>query len=296
MNTPKKLLVCSELGRASEKALHRAALLCAATGASAEVLHVIEHPIEDAIGSFGLDNQAWHENIRLAAMTALEKQVQRHWPTGLEQPRIALREGPVAQSIVDYVEEQGFDLVVCGARGSGPWKKYFIGTTATRLVRRLNVPALIVRRPAEADYKRVLLPVDFSDYSARALEQTTMLMPRARITLMHAYEAPFEGKMAYSGVDEDAIAHYVRARRTEAGQQIRELAQESGLKPGKFSLMLRHGHPYREVIEAQRHGEFDCIAIGKHGRGFINHLLLGSTTEHVLLESPADVLVVPLPH
>jgi nucleotide-binding universal stress UspA family protein len=112
---------------------------------------------------------------------------------------------------------------------------------------------------------------------------------------MHAYEAPFEGKMAYSGVDEDAIAHYVRARRTEAGQQIRELAQESGLKPGKFSLMLRHGHPYREVIEAHRHGEFDCIAIGKHGRGFVTQLVLGSTTEHVLLESSADVLVIPLP-
>jgi len=295
MNTPKKLLVCSELGRASEKALRRAAMLCTVTGASAEVLYVIAHPVEDMIGSFGLDNQLWHESIRLAAMAALEKQVQRCWPQTLERPRLVLREGAVSQSICNYAEENGFDLVICGARSSSPWKKYFIGTTATRIVRTLTIPVLVVRRAADAAYAHALLPVDFSAYSARALEQTTALMPSARITLMHAFEAPFEGKMAFSGVDDRAIAHYVRKAREEAGRQLRSLAQASGLKQSRFSFMLRHGHAYREVAEAQHLGEFDCVTIGKHGRGFVTQLLLGSTTEHVLLESSTDVLVIPLP-
>lgn len=295
MKTPQKILVCSELGRASEKALRRAAMLCTATGASAEVLHVIAHPIEDTIGSFGLDNQLWHEGLRLAAMAALEKQVQRYWPQTLERPRLVLREGPISQSICNFAEENNFDLVICGARSSSPWKKYFVGTTATRIVRTLTIPVLVVRRAADAAYIRVLLPVDFSAYSVRALEQTATLMPSARITLMHAYEAPFEGKMAFSGVDDRAIAHYVRKTREEAGRHLRSLAQASELKQSRFSFLLQHGHAYREIAQAQHLGEFDCVSIGKHGRGFITQLLIGSTTEHVLLESSTDVLVIPLP-
>ena len=126
MNMPKKLLVCSELGRATENALRRAAMLCTITGASAEVLHVIEHPVEDALGSFGLDNQLWHEKIRLAAIAALEKQVQRCWPQTLEPPRLVLQEGSVSQSICTYAEKNDFDLVICGARSNSPWKKYFM--------------------------------------------------------------------------------------------------------------------------------------------------------------------------
>jgi len=37
----------------------------------------------------------------------------------------------------------------------------------------------------------------------------------------------------------------------------------------------------------------DCIAIGKQGKGFVNELLLGSVTKHILLESQSDVLVQP---
>lgn len=291
----KKILVCSELGRASEKALRRAALLCAATGATAEVLHVIEYPLENAIGDFGLEHHAWQENIRRAASAALEKQIERHWPKTIAAPRLVLREGQISKTICAYVEDNGCDLVICGERSGSIWKKNFIGTTATRLVRKLNIPVLVVRQPAAAAYKRVLLPIDFSPYSTRSLEQVAKLMEGARVTLMHAYAAPFEGKLAYSGVDEQAVAYYVRKAREEAGRNLRALSKDSGIKQSRFSFLLRHGHAYREVIEAQRLGEFDCIAIGKHGRGFVTQLVLGSTTEHVLLESSADVLVIPLP-
>lgn len=295
MTTVNRILVCSELGRASDNALRRAALLCRATGAHAEVLHVIDHPVEDTVGGFGLDNSGWHDNLRLAAMAALEKQVERCWPEGLTRPGLALRDGPIVPAICQHLAENAFDLVVTGARGGGMWKKYFIGTTATRVVRKLKLPVLVVKRAAEVGYKRILVPVDFSDYSAWTLEATSALTPGARVTLMHAYEAPYEGKMAYGAVDEDAIMHYLRQAKEDTGRRLRAMALDAGLKQGRFSLLLRHGHAYREVREAERTGSFDCVAIGKHGRGFLNELLLGSTTEHMLLESSADVLVIPLP-
>lgn len=295
MTMPKKILVCSELGRASDNALRRAALICSATSASVALLHVIDDPSEDLIGEFSPVDPAWLEHIRQAARAALEKQVKRHWPADLPTPTIVVQEGATSPMITTYVNEHQIDLVIVGTRGGGAWKKYFIGTTATRVVRKLKVPVLVVKRPADAPYKRVLLPVDFSDYTLRTLEHAQGVMPGARITLMHAYEAPFEGKMAYAGIDKDGVMHYLRKTKEDVGHRLRALAWEAGLTQGKFSMMLRHGHAYREVREAERSGAFDCVAIGKHGRGFLNELLLGSTTEHMLLESGADVLVVPLP-
>ena len=295
MTTPARILVCSELGRASESALRRAASIAKSLGASVEVLHVVDQPGDDLIRDLRFDDPALHDKLRHAALLVLEKQVRRCWPADQTAPTLAVRIGPASQEIRHHVDAGGFQLVVTGTRGGGTLKKYFIGTTATRVVRKLKVPVLIVRRQADEAYKRVLLPIDFSDYSQHSIERVRALLPSARLTLMHAYEAPFEGMMSHSGVEEDSVQHYVRKARDAANEGLRTMGQAAGLQPGRFSVLLRHGHAYREVLQAEHESAFDCIAIGKHGRGFFNELLLGSTTEHVILEARTDVLVIPLP-
>lgn len=295
MTASARILVCSELGRASEPAIRRAASIAKSLGAAVEVLHVVDQPGDELVRDLRFDDPALHDKLRQAAQQVLEKQVRRCWPSGLPMPQVAVRIGPASRQICSHVEEGGFSLVITGARGGGTLKKYFIGTTATRVVRKLKVPVLIVRRPPEEAYKRVLVPVDFSDYSRRSIEQVRALLPSARLTLMHAYEAPYEGMMAHSGVEESSVQHYVRKARDAANDGLRAMGQAAGLQPGRFSVLVRHGHAYREVLQAEHESAFDCIAIGKHGRGFFNELLLGSTTEHVILESRADVLVIPLP-
>lgn len=295
MTEPARILACSELGRASEHAIRRAASIAKTLGATVEVLHVVDQPGDDLVRGLSFDDPAMHDKLRHAARQVLEKQVRRCWPADLPAPQLAVRIGPASRQICSHVEEGGFRLVVTGARGGGTLKKYFIGTTATRVVRKLKVPVLIVRRPADEAYKRVLLPIDFSDYSQHGIEQVRSLLPSARLTLMHAYEAPFEGMMFHSGVEEDSVQHYVRKARDAANERLRAMGQAAGLQPGRFSVLLRHGHAYREVLQAEHESAYDCVAVGKHGRGFFNELLLGSTTEHVILEARTDVLVIPLP-
>ena len=45
------------------------------------------------------------------------------------------------------------------------------------------------------------------------------------------------------------------------------------------------------IIEQEQEQDCDLIVVGKRGQHFVEELLLGSTTTHVLTEAQGDVLV-----
>jgi nucleotide-binding universal stress UspA family protein len=46
------------------------------------------------------------------------------------------------------------------------------------------------------------------------------------------------------------------------------------------------------IVQALRERDADLAVLGSHGRSGLRYVLLGSVAEHVLRESPCDVLVV----
>jgi nucleotide-binding universal stress UspA family protein len=72
-------------------------------------------------------------------------------------------------------------------------------------------------------------------------------------------------------------------------QAARARAQAAGLE---VDAEVRGGSAAHEILEAARHG-MDLIVIGTHGRGGIEHLLLGSVAEKVLRKAQCPVMVVP---
>jgi nucleotide-binding universal stress UspA family protein len=51
------------------------------------------------------------------------------------------------------------------------------------------------------------------------------------------------------------------------------------------------------LVDAVRRGPAALLVLGTHGSGWVDRLLLGSTTEKVLARLPASLLVVPcVPH
>ncbi|HXV50076.1 MAG TPA: universal stress protein, partial [Candidatus Binatia bacterium] len=58
-------------------------------------------------------------------------------------------------------------------------KDLLLGTTAERVVRKGDRPVLVVKRAADAPYRRVVVGVDFSEDSRYALELALRLAPQA---------------------------------------------------------------------------------------------------------------------
>lgn len=182
-------------------------------------------------------------------------------------------------------------MLVLGARGMNPVRDAILGTTAERLLRKCAKPVLIVKRMSQAAYRHVLVPVDFSPYSAGALAMAALIAPRAAITLVHAFEVPMEGKLWLAGVAEDRIHEYRIQARRQALSDIDLLIEAAAVDAQRCFRTVEHGAAVPLILAEEAGHNADLIVIGKHGSA-AEELLLGSVARHVLTDAKCDVLVV----
>ena len=143
-------------------------------------------------------------------------------------------------------------------------------------------------------FQSILVPVDYSEPSRRALELALSLAGDAQITVVHVWDRP-----AYVG--EEVVAHADGSRRS-LSELIRSNAERDMteflarvLVPAGKSLKhhLVSGDPVSAIIaEASKPG-YDVLVDGTHGRTGMTKLLLGSVTEKLIRLSPIPVLTVP---
>lgn len=182
-------------------------------------------------------------------------------------------------------------LLVCGAKGESLVRHFVLGTTALRILSTTICPVLVVKQSPREPYHRLLVPVDFSPSSLRAIRHARRIAPRADIVLLHAFDVPFEGQLRYASVDEDTIHHYRIVAKQEATQKLHALRDEAGLDRYGSSLVVLHGDPTMRIIEQEQEWGCDLIVMGKHGENLLEELLIGSVTKHVLAESQCDILI-----
>ncbi|GAB1460342.1 universal stress protein [Thauera sp.] len=206
-------------------------------------------------------------------------------------PELHLAVGGVLGEIVGHAEAIDADLLVMGARGAGFMRELLIGSTTERVLRKSVRPMLVVKQIAHEPYRRVLVPVDFSARALEALEFAQRVAPQAEFVLLHAFEVPFEGKLRYAGVEENALSSLRVNARREAGAQMNELVARAGLDENRVRRIVVHGEATTQILEQEQEQDCDLIVIGKRGHGLLGEMLLGSVTKHVLARSTADVLV-----
>jgi nucleotide-binding universal stress UspA family protein len=143
-------------------------------------------------------------------------------------------------------------------------------------------------------FRTILVPTDFSDHSAAALDLAIDVARTygATLHLLHCYPidpgaiSPY-GIVIPEGFDRDI--------REAAEQQLARWADKASAAEVRVELHLSGMFP-AEVI-AQTAGEIraDLIAMGTRGFSGLKHVLLGSVAERVLRLAPCPVLTVKAP-
>jgi universal stress protein A len=145
--------------------------------------------------------------------------------------------------------------------------------------------------------EKILVPVDFSEYSQKAVRYGVELAKdrKASLTLLHVinqriidavHELSVKG---YKGDFVEVMRKMVSEREAELQQMVPQDWRE-GLTELNFEI--RKGRPSEEVIKyAKEHG-MDLIVVGTHGRSALASALLGSVANTVVLRAPCPVLVV----
>ena len=147
-------------------------------------------------------------------------------------------------------------------------------------------------------FKRILVPVDYSEPSRRALELALTLEPGVEVHAVHVWDRP-----SYV-TDQVVVGHHDGSKRPlselileNAEREMSEFLASVRVPAGRqLAHRLVSGEPTSAILaEAGKHG-YDVIVVGTHGRTGMKRLLLGSVTEKLIRLSPIPVLTVPGPH
>ena len=141
--------------------------------------------------------------------------------------------------------------------------------------------------------RRILVPVDFSDFARPAVRYAAELAEKlsAELVLLHVVPdavlalpdavmptpTPATDLFELTDAAKEGLAHLVAAEKLEK------------LSP---RLEVRIGSAAEEIIAAARDLHADLVCIGTHGRGGLARMLLGSVAEHVVRQAPCPVLTV----
>jgi nucleotide-binding universal stress UspA family protein len=183
-------------------------------------------------------------------------------------------------------------MIILGMHREDAFKDMFRGTTAERTIRASHVPVLLVKDQATSPYRRIIVGVDFSVYSRRAVEFAVKFAPTGQFHLVHAYDVPFKGFL--SGQDtrrEISKEHEAQFRKMVEEEMATFLSGVEANAPELERIIqpgLVHDVIHRQVDRLKP----DLLVVGTHGRTGVAHAFLGSVAEDLLRNPPCDVLAV----
>ena len=142
-------------------------------------------------------------------------------------------------------------------------------------------------------YKRILVPVDGSPTSDKALREAISLIDgqSARLLLVHVVEdVQYLDTEGY--VDYAALLDVTRAIGERTLGKAEAAALQAGITVEKV-MPDANGRRVAQVVDAEADSwSADLIVIGTHGRSGFSHLLFGSVAEGVVRGASVPVLLV----
>lgn len=209
---------------------------------------------------------------------------------GAEDPIVRI--GDAASVIAQTAKERDVDIIVMATHGLTGWRRFLIGSVTNEVLHLAPCPVLTVRRPDEKPASpektlaqmesrwhigKVLCPVDFSEYSDRALDTACELAGehKAELILLHVVSA-----------SEPA------ASRKQASQKIEALISQRLAGSVRARAVLAAGEEADEIVRVANEESADVVVMATHGQTGWRSQAFGSVTDRVLRLSHCPVLTV----
>lgn len=292
MKPLRTLLVTTDLSTPAQRAAARAGLLAAEWGACIVLLHVIDVRLIEGLRQFlGDTGDSHHRRLLDAAgneLSRLADSLRRDHGVAVEAQLVS---GQVLPEIVAAAERTAAGLVVMGARGAGFLPELLLGATTERVVRMTHHPVLIVKRAPHESYRKILVPVDFSPDSRHAIDLARSVSRAAELSLLHAFELPFERKLHYAGLGDVELIELQMATKRAATVKMQALREHASRSGSVAPPVVLYGPPPTRILEQEQEQDCDLIVIGRGGSGLLADWLLGSTIKRVAALASCDVLV-----
>ncbi len=211
---------------------------------------------------------------------------------GLEVTVSVSHSGVPAEELLAVASNHDADLIVVGSRSHNFMHDLFLGSVAKEVIRKSAIPVLIERlEPAvhgasescaavcSQKLERILLATDFSSQSQAAADAAVTLAPKAARTDCLTVLPPNDTNNGANDIE--------RAR--QALEAIIKRIEAAG---GRGQSRIERGDPAEIIARVGQEG-YSLVIVGKHGRNWIQGMLIGSTAAKVCEIAKRPVLMVP---
>lgn len=291
-----RILAATDLSERASAAVDRAAMLAADNDATLELLHVInELPLTRARRVLAAMPDGLENQIMKPVSEHLEKlagDLRKQYKISVETRIITGRPGPAV------AERTGTDpvinLTVIGPHRKALLRNAIMGTTAQNLVRTAGCNTLVVKNPPAHEYRRVLVPVDFSEHARQAVIEALRIAPEAEVHVEHVFEVPYEQYALYGAIAEDAAQSVRNAAQAQAQEDMDTFMGSLNAEVGKREVhaAVHPGYPAADIDRRAEELDAELIVMGAFGQSDITYALLGSVTVSVMLNTPRDLLAI----
>ena len=143
-------------------------------------------------------------------------------------------------------------------------------------------------------YKKIVIPVDFSDASIETLKHGLEIARQtgASVVVLFVVDTSFPYPDLFSF--EDPNQDYFKVMRDRARARMEEwLAKIPAAEEAEVEKVVGRGRPATEIVEIAQQVGADLIVISRHAKSGLRQALMGSTTEAVVRSAPCPVTVLP---
>jgi nucleotide-binding universal stress UspA family protein len=233
------------------------------------------------------------------ALTAIQDHAQGIVDDALAKARVAgiaargsVLSGEPVYEIVSYATAMHGDAIVVGTHGRSGLKRLFLGSVAEGVLRSANLPVIVVREDSQPGERRVLVAIDGSDCSLRALDAAAALAKSLGTELVVCTVVDLARAAVLSGGAAQLVEESLELLQSESKEILAEAVKRAGAT-ARVTTRSAEGEPTAEIERLATEIRPAFVVIGTHGRGGLSRAVMGSVAEGVVRRAPVPVIAVP---
>jgi nucleotide-binding universal stress UspA family protein len=139
-------------------------------------------------------------------------------------------------------------------------------------------------------FTKILVPVDGSDNSYRALDAALFLSEKlgSNITVLHVME-----EIPITHIESQKLLSELLENYKKENQDILSKCSEIARKKAvTINTILLQGNPASIILDFSKKEKYDTVIMGSRGLGKFKELILGSVSSKIVHHSPCEVLLI----
>lgn len=221
----------------------------------------------------------------------IDKLVKENYNYKQAKQHIEIKSGNPLRAILKFSIEKNIDLILVGRKSN----RKDGGIIINRLARKAACSLLVIPAGYKKQVKKILVPIDFSDYSTEALKQAIDLavpnLPHVKIYTQNVFQVP--NGYRYTGKSFKEFASIMRENAEKDYKVLMHKINTKGVDIEPVYTLDRSDNIISKIYSTGLRLHADAIVIGAKGRTDTTSIFIGSSAEKLIhIDSTIPIMVV----